>query len=257
MTDQVPQGPGRTRRTNVITTVVLALTAVLACVFLVLALPYATGTADAQRDAAPTLFVFPTDTPTLAGPTAAINNAAAQSAVTPTAADAMPEPAEPTELPDLGPSDVATEDVASTATEVVPTATDIPPTSTPEPSPTVASFAYVLRSGTVEYYPNPVENSGCNWIGVSGEVYNAEGSSVQGVRVHLSGGGTEAATLSGSNQFYGISGWEIQLGDEPMAGTFTVQLEAEAGEPISEAVVFDTQDNCDSNMAHMVFEEQP
>lgn len=257
MSDRVPrESPGRIRRLNVITTMVLALTTVLICMFLVLALPYATGTADAQRDAAPTLFVFPTDTPTLPAPTAAVlGNSAAQPAVTPTV-EATAEQ-EATLLPDLGPSTATTEEAAPPTIEVEPTATEILATPTIAPSPTVASFAYVLRSGTVEYYPNPIENGGCNWVGVSGEIYNAEGSSVQAVRVHLFGGGTEAATLSGSNQLYGISGWEIQLGDAPAAGTFTVQLETEAGEPISEPVVFDTQDNCDSNMAHMVFEEQP
>jgi len=104
--------------------------------------------------------------------------------------------------------------------------------------------------------------AGCNWLGVAGQVLDMSGAPVTtGVIIQLSGviGGEfkEITSLTGVAPQYGPAGYEIYLGDKPVAsnGTLWVQLLDQAGLPMSEKIFFDTSDDCDHNLIFINFKQ--
>lgn len=101
-----------------------------------------------------------------------------------------------------------------------------------------------------ENYANP---AGCNWQGIAGQVVMTTGEAVIGVQVRVRGEGiTELATLTGTNQFYGPSGWEIVLGSQPAQGRYVVELWAN-GERVSPSVELVFPGSCQQNLAQINF----
>lgn len=101
-----------------------------------------------------------------------------------------------------------------------------------------------------ENYANP---AGCNWQGIAGQVVMTTGEAVIGVQVRVRGEGiTELTTLTGTNQFYGPSGWEVVLGSQPAQGRYTVELWAN-GVRVSPSVELVFPGICQQNLAQINF----
>ncbi len=138
---------------------------------------------------------------------------------------------EPTELPAL-----------ATATIVV----------TVEPTSTTSSYAYILQAGSIGYttqFTHP--DQGCDWLGVAGTVYDADGGPAIELIAHVEGtSGFWMDAITGSRLEYGEAGYEITLGDTPYDSDaeFSIQLLNTFGEPLSEQVAIQTFSGCDKNL---------
>jgi hypothetical protein len=136
------------------------------------------------------------------------------------------------------------------------TTTEGTPTITTTPMPASAEITYVANT---TIYPA----SGCDWLGVGGQVLDAEGKPLQFQTIQL--GGTLAnqlvsrMTLSGNAPAYGASGFEFVLGDHAIASTQTlwIQLFDSTSKPMTDKIFFDTHDGCDQNLVMIVFTKNP
>jgi hypothetical protein len=132
------------------------------------------------------------------------------------------------------------------------TPTEGTPTITTTPMPASAQINYQANT---TIYPN----SGCDWLGVGGQVLDSDGKPLQFQTIQL--GGTLAdqlvsrMTLSGNAPVYGTSGFEFVLGDHPVASTQTlwIQLFDNTAKPLTNKIYFDTYEGCDENLVLIVF----
>ena len=136
----------------------------------------------------------------------------------------------------------------------------VPPTSTLKPSatpkaPYSASVQYIASS---KYRPE----FGCNWLGVAGIVLDKKGAHHIYVQVllfgDLKGQPINNITVSGTApQYYGASGFEMQLSETPVdtSKTLYLQLRDQGGIPLSENVYINTYGSCDKNMVFVTFKE--
>lgn len=156
-----------------------------------------------------------------------------------------------------------------TATKIatlLPTWTATPagtPTFTPTlNTPTPIQYAYRVQPGTPTYLAarSLFPDRGCNWMGVTGQILDAQGrpvpepffllvqGEVNGQLVRLIG---YAGTAPQLGEVEGqVSGFDIKIADQPFAstGVFTLQLfDLNTGEPLSEPVPFDTFADCERN----------
>jgi hypothetical protein len=137
----------------------------------------------------------------------------------------------------------------------VPTATlEIAPTSTstpliPTPTSTIAvagdlpiqTFTYTLQDGNPIYLENFAHpESGCDWMGVAGQVFSAEGIEVKDLIIVVGDAQTteehQRSDQTGQAVFYGPGGYEVQFSDTPLETTdrFWVQVIDQAGVPFSD-----------------------
>ena len=151
-----------------------------------------------------------------------------------------------------------------------PLPTDTPaslPTETPFPlftaSPTAGGMPYILAQGSPSALSSLTfrPDSECNWMGVAGQVFNKTGAPVTGLIVksggYLNGKVIEVMSLSGVAQQYGQAGYELPLGEKPVAakGSMWVQLLNQAGAPLSDRVFFDTFGDCQKNLIFINFKQ--
>lgn len=251
MDESLPTGPrSRTMTYNFITAVMVALSVVVCCSALFVAA--STLTQGGPIAAEPTLFNFPTVTPTLAAPTAnptwtATLRPTLTSTPTITPTPTVTQTPRPGEMPSPSPTSEGGETPTPT-----PEATEaVTPTGTPTPLP----YDYVLRNDEIVYTSNFANAAGCSWAGIAGVIYNRQGEHKTGVIVHVTGSGLDERRTSGTKPEYGLSGWEVYLADHPIAATYTVQLENSEGEALSAPVTVQTRDSCDQNLAFLVFDK--
>ena len=157
----------------------------------------------------------------------------------------------------------------TTAPTITPTVTPIP-SDTPEPTPEDTAIPTPnLESGTSFSVqvgsPSHTENSahpesGCNWLGVAGQVFDSDGLPVSGLLVESGGilGEIEISRLTLTGEappVYGEGGYEIVLHDTPVSsdGDIWIQLIDHSNLPLSEKVYFQTYDSCDSNLVKINF----
>ena len=141
--------------------------------------------------------------------------------------------------------------------------TAIPPTAEPSATPTQASnLPFALRGSIVAISSNVTRpDSGCNWMGVGGQVFDMQGAPIVGYTIQL--GGTLASTpvdmlsLTGTALQYGSGGYEFTITDRPIASkkTLWVQLMDKAGMQISTRIYFDTFDDCEKNLILVNFKQ--
>jgi hypothetical protein len=166
------------------------------------------------------------------------------------------------------------------APEATETATLTPATETPTPSstfglPTALVIGSVSPSATVDSefsfvtQADPVAidasifNPGrtCKWTGIAGQVVDLQSRPVIGITVHLKGffGGktVDVITLSGLYKQYGESGFEFELGTQPVDtyNLLKVRLEDQAGLPLSDFVSIDTFSDCAKNLIVVNFKQ--
>lgn len=196
----------------------------------------------------------------------------------------------------LNPFPPPTMPVLATAPQSTATPVKLPPTWTPTARPTqtplatnttIAEIPTLAPTATVELIPfftdapeatdlpyaiegepaamaNTVfhPGEGCDWQGVAGRVVDLQGRPVVGIVVKLTGlyeGRTiDMTTLTGgAAAWYGDSGYEFILGDEPIGsnGMLAVQLHDQALMPVSNRVIFSTYSTCDKNLIIINFKQ--
>ncbi len=133
-----------------------------------------------------------------------------------------------------------------------------PPTWTPflsptAPPPTRSNYPYALQNNEIMYQQYFL-GSGCDWLGIAGQVLDKEETPVVGLPVVLNGGGLQnVITYSGHAPAYGDSGWEHFLDDKVKEGDFTVQLYSNQGQPISDQIQVRTRADCRANLIWIIF----
>lgn len=153
----------------------------------------------------------------------------------------------------------------ATRTAVPPTATTTftpsktpTPTATgptPTPSNTRSAFGFTLQPGSPAYIANIANTNGCNWFGISGQVFDLQNKGVVGLFVRVEGGGVSFDSPTGSAPKYGSSGYEVSLGTAPATttGTYKIQLRNGAGQPLSDTYVVPTFQDCNRNQVLINF----
>ncbi len=96
--------------------------------------------------------------------------------------------------------------------------------------------------------------SGCNWIGVAGQVFDLTGAPIQNLILHLEGfwdGSTVAReALSGSAAQYGPAGFEFVLGSTTLDSTQSmwIQVQDATHKQLSPRVYLNTYNDCARNL---------
>jgi hypothetical protein len=145
-----------------------------------------------------------------------------------------------------------------------PTQTAVPSTPTAAPTATpIPAEAYRLQPGSPVYLPFFRQPElGCAWTGVAGQIFDTEGEPVSGIVVVVEGalGDTpvDAVTVSGAAPAYGPGGYELQLGQQPIAaaGTLSLLLYDLDGVPLIQPLSFDTRAGCTQNLVLINFQQQ-
>lgn len=202
--------------------------------------------------------------------------------LTPTATDTPL----PTGTPTASPTPTATATATATAT---PTATDTPtitptpvlsgslsqlpagelPLDTATPAPlddgsggaipgSVSSPALPTRSplpfDAVEVRSEANESEqGCDWRGVAGSLSALNGDPIVGLAVAIEGENFRRVVFSGTAEQWGEGGFEVQVGSEPRAESYTVTVMGPTGAPVSPAVTVETGGTCETNVAVVDF----
>lgn len=151
------------------------------------------------------------------------------------------------------------------------------PTFTLEPSPTPFSLIPSTKTLTPTKAPKaPFSASfkgidstiihpefGCNWQAIGGTVVGANNADMIGMQIRLTGfynGKVKGdQTFSGGAPAYGISGFELLLGNTPVAskGELYLQLLDQNGVPQSDNLYVDTFSDCAQNLTLVRFVKNP
>ena len=185
---------------------------------------------------------------------------------TKTATSATPlEPEMPTPLPPT-----------LSQTSVLPTMTSTPiPSYTPEEptqiptltptkklvlKPTATQALLGAQIGSPVGIPNFAHPElGCQWLGLAGQVLAVDDLPVMDIVVEvggtLDGSPVLGLAVTGESNLYGPGGYEIKLGDEPIAsdGTIWAQVFDLDGNPISSPTYFPTYADCEKNLILLNF----
>jgi hypothetical protein len=140
------------------------------------------------------------------------------------------------------------------------------PTQIPTPFPTKTKPENLLK--VQQGSPVAISNFthpelGCNWMGLAGQVIDIDNQPIKDVVVEV--GGTMEGNpifglaVTGESSFYGPGGFEIQLGDEPIASddTMWVVVYDLDGNQIISPVYFSTYADCERNLIILNFLKEP
>ena len=231
--------PGRETFYNIITVLMLTLTvfAIVVLGGLAVLLPEEAEVTAEE----PTVFVVPSATSTLRGPT--------QEPTRRATATISPSPTiSPT--PTITPTITLTPTLDATeirGTEIVRLTEEFDPTDTPVPP------EYVVQDATIDYDENPVSNGGCSVSVIAGDVLDEDGEGIEGLELRLEGDDLERTEISGNEPQYGDGGWEFVLGDGPRGEVVFIQLFDSDGEPLSLQIAVQLFDECSDNRALLTF----
>lgn len=146
-----------------------------------------------------------------------------------------------------------------------PEAADKTLVSTPEagfrnlvPDAKPEGYGYRKQSLSPAYLPNFAHpESGCNWLGVAGQVFDADGMPLGNLVVvvegEINGAYVEALGFTGLAKVYGPEGYEILLNDQAVAGNFWLQVFDLQGNALSDIIPFSTTDSCEENLVLVSF----
>ncbi|MCE5207134.1 MAG: hypothetical protein LLG42_02365, partial [Chloroflexi bacterium] len=150
--------------------------------------------------------------------------------------------------------------VWSDGTQVTPTPTPIPTSLVVTPNP---SSLYKKQVNYPYYIPNFAHpDKGNNWFGVAGQIFNENGMPVNQIVVvvkgTLNGVAIEKSTQTGLNTDYGAGGYEIVLGNAPVAttGKLTITLYSLSGQAVSSPITFDTYADPLKNLVLINFQKK-
>lgn len=169
-------------------------------------------------------------------------------------------------------SETPTEEILATATlastptaEATPTMTVTPTIEEPTLEPTPEATArFAVQEGSPMFllnFANP--STGCDWMGVAGQVFDEENHEIQGLTI-FSGtlsdeSGQEWTSVTGSALAYGPGGYEIQLSDTPVetSQTYWIEIRDQDGTALSDRFFFDTHEDCERNLILINFVPDP
>jgi hypothetical protein len=117
------------------------------------------------------------------------------------------------------------------------------------------SFPFTKSEYSPFYLQNFINNAGCDWMGVAGEVLDIERNPVAAgsYTVHVWGSGIDARVTVGTAPAYSPSGWELFLFDSPVVRDYEIQLEASSGTAVSAIYAFQTRASCTENLVRFDF----
>jgi hypothetical protein len=203
----------------------------------------------------PSITPTPTDTAT-STPSATYTPSATHTAsATPTVTDTLTPTATYTPLPTftrIPPTSTPTKTNTPTNTPTdTPSPSPTGPTSTP--TPTLSPYAFTVQPPSPIMRENYGNTLGCSWQGLAGLVTTDVGEPVIGIQVRVeTDGGAPLATLSGTSLFYGPSGWELTLGNQPVNAVYRVSLWS-GNEQLSPTVTIVFPGTCQENLATINF----
>ncbi len=160
------------------------------------------------------------------------------------------------------PSSTTTPGVTSSTVLPISTTGTTSPTTTPVIASTGTTSTPMPASAVITYAASTTfhPDLNCAWMGVAGKVLGPDGTPLSLMEIQVGGtlGGkalTTATTLSGTAVAYGTSGFEIPLGNLPIASTQTlwIQLLDNTAKPLTNKIYFDTRTDCSQNLVMVVF----
>lgn len=145
-----------------------------------------------------------------------------------------PTPIPPTTAPTQTITDTPAPTDTPVATETpsispTPLPTETPTGPTPTLAPTQNPYLFELRQNQVIFTQNFANTAACAWQGLGGQVFNTEGTPLNGYKVHVFGTNFDRTVDSGSNSLYGPGGWEIPVDNKINAQTYYVELLSPSG----------------------------
>jgi len=153
-----------------------------------------------------------------------------------------------TAIPLPAPTQVITSTTVITSTISTPKAPQYVQTQIDEPK-------YVVQPGTPLAVANFVQTeAGCNWSGIGGQVFSADGAPVTNLVIDIEGklDGRDVLFLAitGTAPQIGPGGYVITFGDHPVASDSTMffQVFNLQGIPQSDLIPLKTYASCDQNM---------
>jgi hypothetical protein len=199
----------------------------------------------------PTVTGTPTITPTGTATTTATPTATPTASDTPTVTPTQVLASGNGQSPTLPPEQLPTTAVPldDGSGETVPGAATLP-ADTPYAPPTRSPFPFTTQD--VRYMPNPGDQ-GCQWLSIAGTVTGLVGEPLTGLAIQIEGENFRQVQFSGSAARWGESGFEFTLGAAPRTATYTLRVKSPTGGLLSELVVVDTGNICDTNVAFVEF----
>lgn len=132
---------------------------------------------------------------------------------------------------------------------LIPSETITPPHSTP------LMLFYGIQPGNPTYMANIFHPAvGCNWLGVSGFVFNSSNQPVESLLIEVGGRLDEKdislLSMTGVAPIYGAGAYEIILDDHSSASNSTlwIQVKDINSQELSQRFYFDTFLSCDQNL---------
>jgi hypothetical protein len=135
------------------------------------------------------------------------------------------------------------------------------PLSIITPTPIILStptrLSFELQSGSPAYIKNfNHQDSGCNWLGVAGQVFNVDGKSINNLVVVIKGKLGEkvinSVMLTGLEEAkaYGPGGYEILINDKVIGSTksLVIYVNDLQGNLLAPVTEFDTFADCNKNL---------
>ena len=161
----------------------------------------------------------------------------------------------------------ATDIIMPTATHTATMTATLKPTVTLTPTKTVTAtpVPFHLQSVTPVFLQNFVyPDSGCNCMGVGGQIFDKAGTPTANLVVWIRGvidnQPFESIVLTGTTagNRYGKAGFEAVLSSKPVAtsAVFSIQILDLDGNVLSEQVFFNTSEQCDQNLIIINFVEE-
>ncbi|MBA3871708.1 MAG: hypothetical protein ABI970_03515 [Chloroflexota bacterium] len=254
-------GQGKGTIYNVISLVFLFLT-ILTIVFVIMRLAGPVAEKPVVSAALPTAITLPTLTPSAIPTTGLPPTFTFTPTDTLTPTNTLP----PTDIPPtIAPTQTITDTPVLTATPTItptpaisdtpvpPTPTETPTGPTPTLAPTLNPYLYELRQGQVIFTQNFANTAACAWEGLGGQVFNTEGTPLNGLKIHVFGTNFDRTVDSGSNSLYGPGGWEVPVDNKISAQTYYVELMSPGGTVVSARIQVTFPSDCARNVALVNF----
>lgn len=155
------------------------------------------------------------------------------------------------------PAATKTPDGEATITTIITPTPALTSTGTPVPSATQMPFPLILQSGSPAYIQNFAHmDAGCSWLGIAGQVFDADGKTINNLVVNIKGNLGQAEIdeigLTGIPEadIYGPGGYEIKIADKAVdsENSLRIQVFDIKGNSLTNAMSFKTYSDCEKNL---------
>lgn len=159
-----------------------------------------------------------------------------------------------TPAPSFTPSATITDTPPATNTD----APTLPPTLTPTiqgPTATARPPLPFAVIDPVEYTENTFTTAGCDYQAIAGNVVGIAGGPYPvTLRVRVAGGGANLDPVNtGTSADFGVTGFQIPVGNEARIANYSIVLETRNETEVSEPVTIQFPGDCESNIAIVEF----